>query len=143
MNLKSAVMTFDPHPSAVLGRKTENIRYITPLEDKVDIIESMEIDYLFIVHFSKEFASVLPERFVDEYIAGLNVRHVVAGFDYSYGRYGQGSMADLPVYAQEGFHRQSLKNRHLKMKRLARRESGKLSVMATFPTSIIWLADAI
>src|SRR5688500_20109157 len=88
MNLKSAVMTFDPHPSAVLGRKTENIRYITPLEDKVDIIESMEIDYLFIVHFSKEFASVLPERFVDEYIAGLNVRHVVAGFDYSYGRYG-------------------------------------------------------
>lgn len=103
INLKSAVMTFDPHPSAVLGRKTENIRYITPLEDKVDIIESMGIDYLFIVHFSKEFASVLPERFVDEYIAGLNVRHVVAGFDYSYGRYGQGSMEDLPVYAQGRF----------------------------------------
>ncbi len=114
------------------------------LEDKVDIIESMGIDYLFIVHFSKEFASVLPERFVDEYIAGLNVRHVVAGFDYSYGRYGQGSMEDLPVYAQGRFSQTVVaKQIHLKMKRLARRESGKLSVMATSPTFIIWLDDAI
>ena len=30
-NRKSAMMTFDPHPSAVLGKKTEPIRYITPL----------------------------------------------------------------------------------------------------------------
>jgi riboflavin kinase/FMN adenylyltransferase len=103
MNLLSAVMTFDPHPSVVLGKKTENIRYITPLKDKIEIIETMGIDYLFIVHFSKEFASVLPEQFVDEYIAGLNVRHVVAGFDYSYGRYGKGSMEDLPLYAQGRF----------------------------------------
>lgn len=103
MNQMSAVMTFDPHPSVVLGKKTGNIRYITPLEDKIKIIEKMEIDYLFVVHFSKEFASMLPEEFVNDYIVGLNVRHVVAGFDYSYGRYGKGTMKDLPIYAQGRF----------------------------------------
>lgn len=103
MNLLSAVMTFDPHPSVVLGKKTGSIRYITPLEDKIKIIETMEIDYLFVVHFSKEFASMLPEEFVNDYIVGLNVRHVVAGFDYSYGRYGKGTMEELPVYARGRF----------------------------------------
>ncbi len=28
-------------------------------------------------------------KFVDDYIIGLNVKHVVAGFDYSYGRLGK------------------------------------------------------
>ena len=28
---KSAVMTFDPHPSVVLGKKNKSIQYITPL----------------------------------------------------------------------------------------------------------------
>ncbi len=29
---KSAVMTFDPHPSIVLGHKHKQVQYITPLE---------------------------------------------------------------------------------------------------------------
>lgn len=103
MNCSSAVMTFDPHPSAVLGKKTGEIRYITPLEDKVRIIDTLGIDYLFVVHFSKAFASLLPEQFVDQYIAGLNVRHVVAGFDYTYGHFGKGTMDSLPDYAKGRF----------------------------------------
>ena len=31
-----------------------------------------------------------PQEFVDQYIIGLNVMHVVAGYDYSYGRLGKG-----------------------------------------------------
>ena len=100
---KSAVMTFDPHPSAVLGTTTDTIRYITPLEDKIAIIESLGIDYLFIVHFSKEFATVSPEQFVDQYLVGLHVGHVVAGFDYSYGHFGKGNMETLPLYAKGRF----------------------------------------
>jgi riboflavin kinase/FMN adenylyltransferase len=102
-NRKSAMMTFNPHPSAVLGKKTEHIRYITPLDDKIAIVESFGIDYLFIVHFSEEFASVSPEQFVDQYLARLNVRHVVAGFDYSYGQFGKGSMDTLPLFANGRF----------------------------------------
>lgn len=98
-NRKSAIMTFDPHPSVMLRKKTNPIRYITPLDDKITIVESLGMDYLFVVHFSEEFAALTPEQFVNQYLVGLNVRHVVAGFDYSYGRFGQGTMEDLPRYA--------------------------------------------
>lgn len=38
--LQSAVMTFDPHPSVVLGRKEQHIQYITPLPDKIEILKA-------------------------------------------------------------------------------------------------------
>ncbi|MCA1062417.1 bifunctional riboflavin kinase/FAD synthetase [Rossellomorea sp. AcN35-11] len=99
----SAVMTFDPHPSVVLGHKHKHIHYITPLEDKKEIIEELGVDYLFIVRFTSEFASLIPQDFVDQYIIGLNVLHVVAGFDYSYGRLGKGTMETLPFHSRDQF----------------------------------------
>lgn len=99
----SAVMTFDPHPSVVLGHKHKHIHYITPLEDKKEIIEELGVDYLFIVRFTSEFASLIPQDFVDQYIIGLNALHVVAGFDYSYGRLGKGTMETLPFHSRDMF----------------------------------------
>ncbi|HJV15814.1 MAG TPA: bifunctional riboflavin kinase/FAD synthetase, partial [Bacillales bacterium] len=101
--LKSAVMTFDPHPSVVLKKTNEPIHYITPLKDKIRIIEDLGIDYIFVVHFTEEFSNLLPQEFVDQYIIGLHVKHVVAGFDYSYGRMGKGTMETLPFHSRGKF----------------------------------------
>ena len=100
-NRKSAIMTFDPHPSVMLRKKS--IRYITPLDDKIQIVEDLGLDYVFVIHFSEEFASLIPEQFVNQYLVGLNVRHVVAGFDYTYGQFGKGTMEELPRYANGCF----------------------------------------
>jgi riboflavin kinase / FMN adenylyltransferase len=100
--IASAVMTFDPHPSVVLG-KVQQIQYITPLEDKIRIIEELAIDYLFIIHFTPEFANLLPQEFIDQYVIGLNVQHVVAGFDFTYGRLGKGTMETLPFHSRDQF----------------------------------------
>ncbi|MFC0271345.1 bifunctional riboflavin kinase/FAD synthetase [Metabacillus herbersteinensis] len=100
---KSAVMTFDPHPSVVLRKDIQHVEYITPLEEKIRIIEQMEIDILFVVEFTEEFAALLPQQFVDSYIIGLHAKHVVAGFDFSYGRLGKGTMETLPFHSRGEF----------------------------------------
>lgn len=99
----SAVMTFDPHPSVVLGKTNKHVQYITPLSNKIKLIEELGIDYLFIVHFTPAFANLLPQEFIDQYVIDLNVKHVVAGFDYSYGRMGKGTMEILPFHSREKF----------------------------------------
>ncbi|WP_374049137.1 bifunctional riboflavin kinase/FAD synthetase [Neobacillus sp. OS1-32] len=101
--MSSAVMTFDPHPSVVLAREKKQVQYITPLSEKIKVMEQLGVDYLFIVHFTAEFANLLPQEFVDQYIIGLNVKHVVAGFDYTYGRMGKGNMETLPFHSREQF----------------------------------------
>ncbi|MBW7650327.1 bifunctional riboflavin kinase/FAD synthetase [Anoxybacillus sp. ST4] len=100
---KSAVMTFHPHPSVVLGRSQQHVRFITPLKEKERQIAKLGVDYLYVVEFTAEFAHLLPQQFVDEYIIGLGVKHVVAGFDFTYGRLGKGTMETLPFHSREQF----------------------------------------
>jgi riboflavin kinase / FMN adenylyltransferase len=101
--LKSAVMTFHPHPSVVLGKKEQHVEYITPLEEKEKLIQQLGVDFLYIVNFDPDFANLLPQQFVDHYIIGLNVQHVVAGFDFTYGRLGKGTMETLPFHSRGMF----------------------------------------
>lgn len=101
--VKSAVMTFYPHPSIVLKKENAVHYAITPLNDKISEIERLGIDELYVVEFKEEFAQLLPQEFVDEYIIKLNVKHVVAGFDFTYGRMGKGTMETLPFHSRNQF----------------------------------------
>ncbi|GFM13475.1 bifunctional riboflavin kinase/FAD synthetase [Bacillus sp. FW1] len=95
--LTLAVMTFHPHPSHVLGRDKEPKDLITPLEDKIDQIQQLGTEILYVVKFNEVFASLSPKQFIDQYIIGLNVQHAVAGFDFTYGKYGKGTMETMPA----------------------------------------------
>lgn len=103
LGLKSAVMTFDPHPSVVLGKGLKHVEYISPIEDKISLIQELGIDVVIIVHFTQEFAHLLPQEFIDQYIIGLNIKHVVAGFDFTYGKFGKGTMETLPFHSRNQF----------------------------------------
>jgi riboflavin kinase / FMN adenylyltransferase len=94
-NIKSAVMTFDPHPSLVLGGRKEEVFYITPLQQKMEILQALGVDVCFIVRFTSEFARLTPEQFIQYFIKELNVVHVTAGFDFSFGNFGKGNMQTM------------------------------------------------
>lgn len=103
LNAKSAVMTFDPHPSLVLGGRKEEVFYITPLQHKVEILEEMGVDVCFIVRFTSDFAQLEPEEFIRHFVEGLNVVHVTAGFDFSFGAKGRGKMELMEEYSRGRF----------------------------------------
>ncbi len=90
----SAVLTFDPHPREVLGQ-TGYTRYLTPLEDKLEQMEKMGVDVVYVMTFDIPFSSVYPEEFITECLAPLKVKHVVVGFDYTFGYRGMGTALTL------------------------------------------------
>ncbi|GKV67844.1 riboflavin biosynthesis protein [Sporosarcina sp. NCCP-2716] len=93
--LLPAVMTFDPHPSHLFSKEDRKIGYITPLSEKERLLSDMGIDTLFIVTFDKALADLSPARFVEDVLKKLNVRHVTAGFDFTFGSKGRGTMEDM------------------------------------------------
>ncbi len=101
--MQSAVMTFSPHPKEVLRGTGEKLDYLSPLPEKIKLIENLGVDVLYVVQFTREFANLTPQQFVDDYLIGLNVKHVVAGFDYSYGKLGKGTMETLPFHSRNQF----------------------------------------
>ncbi|WP_341322729.1 riboflavin biosynthesis protein RibF [Solibacillus sp. FSL H8-0523] len=103
LQCKSAVMTFDPHPSIVLGGRNEKVFYITPLEQKIEKLKELGVDTLFVVNFTSDFAKLTPESFVQYFVRGLNIKHVSAGFDFSFGAFGKGNMAMMQQLAGDDF----------------------------------------
>lgn len=95
LGIRSAVMTFDPHPSHILGGGKNKIGYITPFEEKKKLLGSMGVDVMFVVKFDNSLAGLQPATFVDLFIKKLGVKHVTAGFDYTFGSKGAGTMKDM------------------------------------------------
>lgn len=108
--LESAVMTFYPHPREVLSTQKQNnkLEYITPLEEKIELIAALGVERLYVVRFSLEFSTLTPQQFVDDYLIALNIKHVVAGFDYTYGHLGKGTMETLPFHSRGYFEQTTI-----------------------------------
>lgn len=92
---KSAVMTFHPHPKAVLGQGEQYVSCLTPLEVKLAQFAALGVDYVIVMKFDHSFADISPERFVNEVLVPLGVRHSVVGFDFRFGHRGAGDAAML------------------------------------------------
>lgn len=100
---KSAVISFYPHPSVVLKKDVDKVEYITTIEEKAELLEALNVDYFYIITFNKELSLLSPQDFIDSFIAGLNIQHLVAGFDYSFGHKGAGNMENINEYSQGRF----------------------------------------
>lgn len=87
--LASAVMTFHPHPKKVLG-KGDYSRCLTPLEDKLNLFQSMGVDIVYVVQFNQELSMVHPVDFIEHFLVPLNIKHAIVGFDYKFGSKGMG-----------------------------------------------------
>ncbi|WP_430785855.1 bifunctional riboflavin kinase/FAD synthetase [Virgibacillus flavescens] len=103
LKTESAVITFHPHPSVVLKKEKVHVQYITPLREKQEILQQMNVDRLYVITFSKELASLEPQEFIDHFIIGLNIQHLVAGFDFSYGHKGEGNMKMIQSHTRNEF----------------------------------------
>lgn len=102
--LKLAVMTFNQHPSIVFKKiQPDNMKYLTSLEQKEQLMAEQGVDILYIVEFTSAFAHLAPQDFVDQYIVGLHAKVAVSGFDYTYGPKDIADVAHLPEYARERF----------------------------------------
>ncbi|MDT8861350.1 cytidyltransferase [Alkalihalobacillus sp. MEB130] len=101
--LEFAVMTFFPHPSTVIPSDKVITKYLTPLPIKQQMFEQVGVEKVYLVHFNEAFATISHSNFVNDYLKGVNCKHAVAGFDFSYGYRGKGNMKQLIIDSDGDF----------------------------------------
>ncbi|WP_342387465.1 FAD synthetase family protein [Salinicoccus bachuensis] len=89
------VMSFFPHPKTVLSGGRVQVDYLMPLEEKARALEALGVDRFYIVEFTKAFASLLKEDYIKAYLDRFDTIHAVAGYDFSYGFKGEGTIDSL------------------------------------------------
>jgi riboflavin kinase / FMN adenylyltransferase len=100
--LPLAVMSFRPHPINVLSEGKRLVPHLTTLPEKEKKLESLGVDLFYLVEFTKEFAALTPEQFVQNYLVDLGVVHAAAGFDFTYGKKGAAPLTQIPADAKGG-----------------------------------------
>ncbi|KAF0814105.1 Riboflavin biosynthesis protein RibF [Andreprevotia sp. IGB-42] len=93
--LKTAVLTFEPHPRELFTPDTAPTR-LTSLREKLELLAAEGIDYLIVQRFNRAFASCEPLTFRDDIVASkLNARFVLVGDDFRFGAKRAGDFALL------------------------------------------------
>ncbi|VAW39487.1 FMN adenylyltransferase / Riboflavin kinase [hydrothermal vent metagenome] len=91
----SIAITFAPHPLKVV-RPDIGIKLISTCDQKRELIAQADIDVLIIIPFTKPFATIAAQDFVDEaLIKTIGVEELVVGYDYALGRGREGDIAFL------------------------------------------------
>ncbi len=97
-------LTFEPHPIKLLAPEHAP-KLITPLERKTRLIESLGIEVLVVLLFTKELAHLSPLEFVRQILVGsLHAASVHVGPGFRFGYRQSGDVEILAELArQEGF----------------------------------------
>jgi riboflavin kinase / FMN adenylyltransferase len=99
-NIKSAVLTFDKHPLTVL-KPESNVRIITDNDTKAQLIEALEIDFLFFIDFNKDLANTEYIEFLRTLRYQYKADVITCGYNYSFGKDGKGNPLLLNHHKEE------------------------------------------
>ena len=93
-DLTSVVYTFSSHPMATFAPDRVPPQLETRSE-KVRTIAQLGVDVALLRPFDRAYAALSPEEFVRSFAEALHPRHVVIGFNYSFGCKGAGKAEDM------------------------------------------------
>jgi riboflavin kinase/FMN adenylyltransferase len=87
-NLKSALLTFDPHPLKIIRPEPNFNRGLFSLSQKLSFLEENNlVDAVFVSKFDKQLANLSAEDFVREILVEkLKIKHLIIGYDFIFGK---------------------------------------------------------
>jgi len=85
INGTNVLLTFEPHPRAVLS--SFELKILTTLEEKKEILEKAGVENLIVQNFNMEFSQMTSEQFIkDILIDQIGISHIIVGHDHKFGK---------------------------------------------------------
>jgi riboflavin kinase/FMN adenylyltransferase len=94
---RTTVVTFDPHPRAVLGGSVE---LLTTLQRRLELLAEAGVEDVLVLHFDERLAALPAEDFAELMLRGIGAETVAAGETF---RFGRGREGDLGLLDRLGF----------------------------------------
>ena len=96
-HLRPTVVTFDPHPRAILGNAVE---LLTTTQRRLELFEELGIEDVLLLEFDADVAALAPEEFAAWVLGGIGAEVVAAGDGFCFGR---GRSGDLGLLERLGY----------------------------------------
>ncbi|MFN0216969.1 MAG: bifunctional riboflavin kinase/FAD synthetase [Saprospiraceae bacterium] len=93
---ESVVITFDPHPRAVLKPGDTSFKLLSTTPEKIELLLQAGIDNVVVAPFSFEFSQLTARQYVEDFlIKKFAPRFIVIGYDHRFGIGREGDISFL------------------------------------------------
>ena len=95
---QSVVVTFWPHPRTVLQKDARDLRLLTSLSEKREMLSALGVDRVEVVNFTRDFSRMTAEEYLREWVIGrLGGTAIVLGYDNRMGSDGLSHDSIVPL----------------------------------------------
>jgi riboflavin kinase/FMN adenylyltransferase len=97
---ETVIITFHPHPRKIISSSQPPIHLINTIEEKIELLEALQIDHLVIVPFNERFSQMSANEYVEEFlIQKFNPHTIIIGYDHHFGKGRTGNYLLLEEYS--------------------------------------------
>ena len=98
---ESVIISFEPHPREVLYPLEKRPGILTMLDEKTEILNTLGVDHLVILPFTRELADLTYVEFVRDFLVGkIGLKGLVIGYDHRFGKNREGTFDKLKLLSQ-------------------------------------------
>ncbi len=98
---ETIIITFHPHPRHIIA-PGQPVFYLTTLEEKLTILQSLDISNVIVVPFSREFSEMDAMDYAENFlIKNFNPKCIVFGYDHKFGKNREGDIHLLKSVAEK------------------------------------------
>lgn len=99
---ESMLITYWPHPRTVVSNDSQNLRLLTTLDEKIELLDQAGVDHLLIIPFTRSFSQLTSEEYVRQILIDkIGTKKLVIGYDHRFGRDREGGFDYISAHQQE------------------------------------------
>lgn len=84
---ETIIITFHPHPRKVISSVPGEIKQLTNIKERIQLLEAAGIDHLVIINFDYQFSNRTAEQYVEDFLYQyFKPNTVIVGYDHHFGK---------------------------------------------------------
>jgi riboflavin kinase / FMN adenylyltransferase len=92
---ETVILTFHPHPRKVISSVPGEIKQLSNIKERIQLLEAAGVDHLVIIEFNYKFSNMSAEEYVESFLyANFKPNTVIVGYDHHFGK-GRNGNIDL------------------------------------------------
>lgn len=99
---ESVLITYWPHPRTVVSNDSQDLKLLTSLDEKIELIEQAGVDHLVVIPFTRSFSELTSEQYIRQILIDkIGTRKLVIGYDHRFGRDREGGFDYIRAHQSE------------------------------------------
>ncbi|GAB3969271.1 bifunctional riboflavin kinase/FAD synthetase [Spirosoma terrae] len=99
---ESVLITYWPHPRTVVSNDSQDLKLLTTLDEKIELIEQAGVNHLVVIPFTRSFSELTSEQYIRQIlIEKIGTSKLVIGYDHRFGRDREGGFDYIQAHQDE------------------------------------------